>query len=363
MKIIDDIEKEKKYAVLYEQLFESGNIGRTYAIGISCCLAAHIFYLTVFCICHITEMVIFNILSVTFYFVLLVISRRMDDGFDLFTYLSAFEILIHATAATCLVGWQPDFGMFLLMIIPSLFLIPNKNVYLTYSTAFISIIVYVILSIFLTGNTYVKYEISNVFLVNLITIVNAIMGTATLLYTSAGYVLYRKYLEYNLACLATIDPLTKLRNRRSMNDRIKDVKEACISSGSSYVIGIGDVDNFKKVNDTYGHDMGDTVLVRTAELLRGCITENGYISRWGGEEFLFILSGADISEALALTEEIHSKLRELKFTSGEVTFGITMTFGICEGSGNDNIDSIITKADRRLYIGKNNGKDHTEYTD
>ncbi len=356
MKILAELESERKYAGMYERLFNKNNIGTTFSIGILCCLAAHIFYLITFAVNHVTEMAVFNIFSVTMYFSMLIAAHHIKK-LDTLTYISIAEIIIHAAAATCLIGWQPDFGMFLLMIIPATFLIPHKKVYPPYITAFVSIVTYVILRLNITDQAQVKYNFTDHRIIALITIVNAIMGTNTLIYASAGYILYRKYLEYNLACLATLDPLTKLRNRRDMNERIKQIS----SAGKKYVIGIGDIDSFKNVNDTYGHDTGDTVLVYVAEVLSRNIPDNGYVARWGGEEFLFIIADSDTDAGVSYTEEIHKELRSHVFSVGEREFGVTMTFGVSCGSAGDNKDSVINTADKLLYTGKNNGKNHTEY--
>lgn len=356
MKILTELEKESKYAGMYERLFNKKNISTTFSIGILCCLAAHIFYLITFAVNRVTEMAVFNIFSVTMYFSMLIAARHIKK-LDILTYLSIAEIIVHATAATCLIGWQPDFGMFLLMIIPSTFLIPHKKIYPPYITAFVSIVTYVILRLNITDQSQVKYSFTDHRTIALITIVNAVMGTNTLIYSSAGYILYRKYLEYNLACLASLDPLTKLRNRRDMNEKIKLVS----AEGKRYVIGIGDIDSFKNVNDTYGHDTGDTVLMYVAGVLSDNIPSDGYVARWGGEEFLFIIADSDTAEGVAYTKKIHTQLRSHVFSAGGREFSVTMTFGVSCGSSPEEAEAVINSADRLLYAGKSNGKNHTEY--
>ena len=163
--------------------------------------------------------------------------------------------------------------------------------------------------------------------------------------------------------LASTDPLTKLSNRREINRRLEQVYLESKNSGKSFVVGIGDIDNFKRVNDTYGHDMGDVVLAAVAGTIGNNIPETGCASRWGGEEFLFVLPNTDINGGKECADKIISLIRAQTFTLEDKIFSVTMTVGIYECTSEDSLDNVISRADSRLYKGKHNGKDHTEYTD
>ena len=163
-----------------------------------------------------------------------------------------------------------------------------------------------------------------------------------------------------LRVMASTDPLTRLSNRREMNRRLTEI---CAGSDRRYVIGLADIDNFKKVNDTYGHDQGDTVLSAVAGIMTDSLSENGSASRWGGEEFLFIIPDAGTDEGLKYAESMIKAVSSKQFTSDGKTFSVTMTVGLCEGQQGDNIEKVINRADSRLYKGKHNGKNRVEYTD
>ena len=159
--------------------------------------------------------------------------------------------------------------------------------------------------------------------------------------------------------MASTDPLTKLNNRRAMNLKLAEVS----ISSQKYVIGIGDIDNFKIVNDTYGHDMGDEVLKDVAKTIEETLPDNAAAGRWGGEEFLFVVPDIGIDAGKDIADKILKNISDMVFEHEGKTFSVTMTMGICEGVKDTSIDNMITKADARLYKGKNSGKNHTEFTD
>lgn len=340
-----------------------------YFIGFSACLAAHILYLLLFAATGITVMAVFNIFSVIFYAATLILVKKVKEK-SILVYTTLFEIVLHASVATVCVGWEPDFGMFLLMIIPIAFLMPNKNKKIPFIVMGTSILLYGILRfLYLDPDnsiyTFEKNSYNTVFYV-----INIFSDSFILIYFTTIYTIINRYTECMLSVqneqlriLASTDPLTQLSNRRKMNKTLSDISAQSKVSGKSYVVGIGDIDNFKKVNDTYGHDHGDAVLSAIASIIGGSIPDNGYVARWGGEEFLFVIPEADISAGKACAEKIIHSVSRQEFTHNGSVFFVTMTFGICEALPDDIVDKIISRADARLYKGKHSGKNRVEYTD
>ena len=105
------------------------------------------------------------------------------------------------------------------------------------------------------------------------------------------------------------------------------------------------------------------MLAYVGGVIAGGLPQKACASRWGGEEFLFVIPDSDIEEGRKCADEIIELIRGHAFEMEDRQFSITMTIGICEGTADDSVDSIITRADARLYKGKHNGKNHTEYTD
>ncbi|MCQ2493030.1 MAG: diguanylate cyclase [Lachnospiraceae bacterium] len=151
------------------------------------------------------------------------------------------------------------------------------------------------------------------------------------------------------------DPLTKLYNRRSANRKLDIIMSHYASNGSSYSIAIGDIDFFKKVNDTYGHDAGDAVLQAVASILQENMKKNGFAARWGGEEFLLAFDKTDLDTAVVLLENILDEIRALTIDYEGREIKVTMSIGVASNPELSK-DEIINEADARLYYSKENGR-------
>ena len=172
-----------------------------------------------------------------------------------------------------------------------------------------------------------------------------------------------KLMEYNrkVTHLASIDPLTGLINRRSTKEQISSLIDAGREQVPFLSIAMGDIDFFKKVNDTYGHEGGDVVLKGLSKCFLEETKDIGYVCRWGGEESLFILPNMNGDEALEFIEKIRRKIKTIPFNLNNTEFHVSMTFGVQEHDFRDSIDTSIDNADRKLYIGKSSGRDQVIY--
>lgn len=116
-----------------------------------------------------------------------------------------------------------------------------------------------------------------------------------------------------------------------------------------------DIDHFKSVNDKYGHDAGDTVLKKTAEIIQGRLRTGDTASRWGGEEIVVSLLGADESDAKQKAEEIRFKVEELTFPEIK-DLRLTISSGVASSSKGEGVDSLVGRADKALYAAKHGGR-------
>ena len=161
----------------------------------------------------------------------------------------------------------------------------------------------------------------------------------------------------SIKTLMGTDPLTGLYNRRAGRQNLKKLWEKAHSDLSVFSIVIGDIDHFKNINDRYGHDVGDTVLIGVSKIIRKHMSEESFAIRWGGEEFLLGLE-LPREETEAIVKEIAKEIkREAFFAADKSAFHLSMTFGIAYFAGQENIDSVIKLADDNLYKGKNQGRD------
>ena len=154
---------------------------------------------------------------------------------------------------------------------------------------------------------------------------------------------------------ATRDPLTGLYNRRYMDQQVEEKVAKMAMEGRIFGLIICDIDNFKKVNDSFGHESGDDVLVNCARVLMSSLRENDVVCRWGGEEFLIAIDG-NKKVAVEVAERIRGMVEDMVVVSHGYTIKITMTFGVCESTPGFSADRLIEIADQRLYKGKQNGK-------
>ena len=162
-------------------------------------------------------------------------------------------------------------------------------------------------------------------------------------------------MQRSLRTMIEQDALTELYNRRSGDKKLHQIFEESRSSGQSFAIAIGDIDFFKKVNDTYGHECGDAVLKNVSALLKQHMWHRGFAARWGGEEFLLVFENVDLAEARKQLELLMDKIHELDTLYEGQHVKVNMTFGLICDPDKD-IHALLKEADGKLYIGKTNGR-------
>ncbi|MDD5803356.1 MAG: GGDEF domain-containing protein [Clostridia bacterium] len=171
----------------------------------------------------------------------------------------------------------------------------------------------------------------------------------------------KKLVLYNeqLKKQAGTDPLTGLWNRRQMMQYItekhkKDPKMA-------FTLGMGDIDFFKRINDHWGHDCGDAVLVWITKHMSRELSEHAKLCRWGGEEFIFFFPDMNGDEVCTILNVLRMKLDNDPFDWKGEWIPVTMTFGVEENDFHSNIDTLLKNVDDKLYMGKEQGRDRVIY--
>ncbi|GIE36740.1 hypothetical protein Ait01nite_097850 [Actinoplanes italicus] len=151
---------------------------------------------------------------------------------------------------------------------------------------------------------------------------------------------------------ATEDALTGLPNRRSVDDRLPKL----VAAGGPVCVAVADVDFFKRVNDRYGHFIGDEVLRRIAAILLERAGETDLVARFGGEEFLIALHGSGIDDARAQCELLRAAVAAYPWESIEPGLTVTLSFGLAEVAGPASLPDALGRADQRLYDAKRGGR-------
>ncbi len=175
-------------------------------------------------------------------------------------------------------------------------------------------------------------------------------GIVAVNYVMCG-VYYDTYnVKHQLEDSLVLDPLTMVFNRHKFQS-ITNGRQFNFDNSDTVSVLMADIDYFKKVNDTYGHDMGDQVLLSVASVIKSCTRSNDYIIRWGGEEFLIIMPNCPFNEAINVAERIREKVAA---TDNDVC-PITISLGVASYDGN-NYENAITEADSALYEAKKSGR-------
>lgn len=310
---------------------------------------------------------IYNIFAVILYLIMGFRFTALRE-YALMYYCCYAEITFFSSFATLLAGWDWGFMIYLIALTPVSF-------YLAYSSpqfghgikkpfffASLSMVVFVITRILSTRITPLYTERIFDQHMTLMYSVNAIISFFALLLFSILFTIEIRQNEIRLEeqyslleSVSSKDPLTGLFNRRSMDKYLITALEQSKGDGLVFSVILGDIDDFKRVNDTYGHNIGDQVLIQVAKTISENASEGCRVCRWGGEEILiFIPENETVTYEVA--EKIRQSIEQIRVPFSADYVSVTMTFGIAEYSPGLPFNKLVSIADNRLYYGKRHGK-------
>ncbi|MBT0652129.1 diguanylate cyclase [Geomobilimonas luticola] len=162
--------------------------------------------------------------------------------------------------------------------------------------------------------------------------------------------------------LSNTDPLTGLSNRRYFAETLEREFPRSVRKNESFSLAMGDIDYFKKINDTYGHQEGDMVLTTVATFIRNLIRRYDVAARYGGEEFAVILPDTDAAQAIQFAERLRKGVEALTFSGRLQPLTVTISIGVATFPSPqiDSIDKLVRSADEALYRAKKNGRNRVE---
>jgi diguanylate cyclase len=322
-------------------------------------LGGIIFYAIFFAVISMWQMVLVCGVSAALWIGILLINRR---GFHQLGFLAgALNSAIFALLTTWLLGWNSGFYFLALLIIPIIFHNSYNNHWLKCTLSFA--ILAVVMGLFILSWRQASYWVLSEGILRLLSVINLLFTVILLAVTghffeTAASDAEKALIQTNkkLASLATTDPVTNLVNRRIILSRIEQEKNRMERGGKSFVLIMIDIDNFKQVNDEYGHTGGDFVLVNLAELISLALRKQDEVARWGGDEFLIMLPETDTEGGQIVAEKIRTKVNTTPFNYRELSIPVTVTLGIASCDPGAGVGSCIRKADQALYVGKQAGK-------
>jgi diguanylate cyclase (GGDEF)-like protein len=166
-------------------------------------------------------------------------------------------------------------------------------------------------------------------------------------------------LNNELARLSVTDTLTGLFNRLKTDDVLNNEFKRSMRSGQPFSVILVDIDHFKHVNDTYGHQVGDQVLVTVAKTLQAKTRATDVLGRWGGEEFIIVSTHTDQTGAVKLAENLRQSLQDQNIPRVQQ---ITASFGVATYQSGDQPKDLVARADAALYEAKRQGRNRVEAT-
>ncbi len=252
---------------------------------------------------------VFMVGSLTIYFDLVSIKENYSLIWNFFLPLSAFYLLGNRRGTVVVTVFYLFFFSYLVSITPE------------------------ILSYFALTNLLIGFSIY-----------------AAMLY---GYEMSRSHSFQALEKLSQTDTLTAIHNRMKTNTLLHQTLERAKRYDEHFALAMIDIDHFKKVNDTYGHQVGDDILIEFTQLIQTHIRSSDIFGRWGGEEFLLLLPNTDCSTATAIIEKLLKKVEQYPFS---ISFSNTASFGLVSYNGQASVLELINQADKALYEAKKYGR-------
>ena len=155
------------------------------------------------------------------------------------------------------------------------------------------------------------------------------------------------------------DPLTEIYNRRGIHKEIECLCQEYKKEKNNFSLMLCDIDYFKSINDTYGHQAGDEVLKKVVVEIKHLLRKNDIVGRWGGEEFLILLPYTALNDAYKVAENIRKTIENISFSYKNYSIVLTLSIGIAENKEDTPIDEVIKKADENMYKAKEEGRNTT----
>ncbi len=329
------------------------------------CAISHLLFAILFLGFGNILLMLYNLLSFLLYESM--VSMAKNKKFKLIVFAISFEVNFFVILTTLAYGHKLYYNLFCFLLVPASF-------YVTYTAkkykhpfavsvliSAITMAVYIFSIVFPNDNYETLYEYSpaltTITVVSNIAITFILLGIFSFMYTlemrNSSATLENRTRQ--LKQLSSVDPLTKLANRRSMTEKLNISMHLLKKDKKTFSVIMGDIDDFKKVNDTYGHDCGDKVLVMVADTISSQMRDGDFVCRWGGEEILILVNG-NIEAAKSLAERILNKICSNVVTHENKNIKVTMTFGVAQANESFRIEDFIQQADNRLYYGKTHGK-------
>lgn len=337
------------------KLLKSVSLHSIYARIVFAALAAHISYAVLFGVLKIFPMLYYNLFSILFYTIVsFIIHKKM---YRLAVTSVHLEVCLFVTISVYYMGWNQGYAFYLIALCALVYFCPFQNVYIPYLFSFAEILLFILLKIHSTNcfpamrNTPAMDTILYCY--------NACAGFLIILYGAfitrlSSLFMNRELLEKNskLQKIVDHDTLTQLSSRSYIEKQLNQIN----GLPGEVSIAMADIDDFKQINDTYGHPCGDFVLSTLSTIMKTICPADTVVGRWGGEEFILIFYGLPANAVNKILEQIRRTIQSYVFQYESNRIRLTLTFGLSSNGESKDGSELVRIADNRLYQGKRTGK-------
>ena len=262
------------------------------------------------------------------------------------------EVLGHAALGSLLIGWDSGFHYYLLLFIPAIVVANTRG--------YAAPMVLALLAYYLGLQALCSHwGPLDPLPVRSVQVVNWMHICLVFAMSAALAAVYRRTILIagsRLRKQATQDPLTGLANRSHFEALAAHALARSQRDGSPVTLLLCDADLFKRINDQYGHAVGDAVLVAIANVLAANLRDGDVLARWGGEEFLALMPYCPLEAACATAERIRAAIAQAPLDVAQAPIALTMSFGVTQVRSTEDLHTAIARADKALYQSKNAGR-------
>ncbi|MFC3034514.1 GGDEF domain-containing protein [Pseudoalteromonas fenneropenaei] len=313
------------------------------------CLLLHLLLIGVFAHLGVTLLAWVNVGSVATWGIGIWLLDKGNSSLALRIFCA--EVAIHASLVCAHLGMSLGFQYYLWTV--SCLVLLDYQLKLSHAVvaALIMIATFALLNL---GYADITYHYAYPELVPYVHVLNVLICGIPMIYTIGQIREITFKQRHELAELAAIDPLTQLYNRRYATGLIHQAHESSLQTQTPLCVVMADIDHFKRINDSFGHDKGDDILRNVTEQLRLHMHPADIPVRWGGEEFLLVLSPCSLGQAMARMESLRIAIAEHAFAHNMLR--VTMSFGVVEWGKDMDFKSVLQHADAALYDSKHAGR-------
>ena len=298
----------------------------------------------------------FNVFSCALWVGIFLLARRKHRTAAFLLALA--EIMAHAFIACSALGLHAGFQLYLLvMTAMSIQLMPNFSLR---TTILFSILPLLLLTCLYLAFSDVAYSFQYPEYLHLIFLGNSVCTGTIFLLVSLSLRIENNRQRQILMDMASHDELTGLKNRRAGRQILEENILQAERNRLPFCIVMADIDHFKALNDTFGHETGDMALRSVAHCFRTRLRKTDAICRWGGEEFLFILGNITLTQAYLLVESLRINVQTMEISHKANAPKITLSLGVAQFAPGETVDKLIARADDLLYQAKSKGRNRTE---